>query len=321
MSSWREVSIRRRQPGNGRVRVRVLGSEGPVPARILLKASDGRAYAPDGGFHRVITATETHYFHTSGEAEIEVPAGRTTIEAVRGFEYRPQTVTVDVTAGETEEVTFQLERLIDLPAMGWYSGDTHIHDLHQGRFGQTHGSFYEQLVAEDLHMSWALIHMDGTRLMGRWSDLTGEPHPLSTGDHILQYAQEFRGSLGHIALLGIHEYLLPFRSGVGNTAYDAVAPEWTYVDAARAQGGMGGFVHPYNRRGSGPGTWVTEVPGDMGNTREPVSGDIGDTRCWIVGSGGAACRDAVAPNRPCERETEVRGSRAAWRPHDDGALR
>ena len=85
-------------------------------------------------------------------------------------------------------------------------------------------------------MTWALIHMDGTRLMGRWSDLTGQPHPLSTGDYILQYAEEFRGSLGHIALLGIHEYVLPFRGGAGNTAYDAVAPDWTYVDAARAQG-------------------------------------------------------------------------------------
>ena len=39
-------------------------------------------YAPDGGFHRVISVTETHYFHSAGRSEIEVPAGRTSIEAM-----------------------------------------------------------------------------------------------------------------------------------------------------------------------------------------------------------------------------------------------
>jgi hypothetical protein len=26
-------------------------------------------------------------------------------------------------------------------------------------------------------MGHSLIHMDGTRIQGRWEDLTGEPHP------------------------------------------------------------------------------------------------------------------------------------------------
>ena len=249
-ASWREVAIRRspRVP-HGRVRVRVLGPGGKaVPARVQLLASDGRAYAPDGGFHRVIAATETHYFHTAGEAEVELPAGPASIEAMRGFEYRPRSVKVEVPAGEVIEVDIQLERLLDLPARGWYSGDTHVHDLHQGRFGLTHETFFQQLMAEDLHVTNALIHMDGTRLMGRWGDLTGKPHPLSTPDYILQYGEEFRGSLGHIALLGIREYVLPFTGGVPGTAYAAPAPDWIYLDAARAQGGIAGFVHPFPRR-------------------------------------------------------------------------
>ena len=32
--------------------------------------------------------------------------------------------------------------------------------------------------------------------MGRWDDLTGKPHALSTREHILQYGEEFRGSSG-----------------------------------------------------------------------------------------------------------------------------
>ncbi|MCH8217336.1 MAG: CehA/McbA family metallohydrolase [Planctomycetes bacterium] len=270
LASWREVTIRSRKPRalQGRVRVRVVGPDGEkMPARIQLQASDGRAYSPDGGFHRVIASTETHYFHTTGESEIEVPAGRTTIEAIKGFEYRPRSVTVDVPAGGTETVTIRLERLVDLPRRGWYSGDTHIHDLHQGRFGLTHEVFFNQLVAEDLHVTSALIHMDGTRLMGRWSDLTGKPHPLSTPHYILQYGEEFRGSLGHIALIGIDRYVLPFTGGGRATAYAAPAPDWTYLDAAAAQGGIAGFVHPFNRGIS--------RPSDAANSLIPVDVALG----------------------------------------------
>ncbi len=102
MASWREVKITGRTPRtpSGRVRLRVVGPNGqPTPARVYVQASDKRAYTPDGGFHRVIAATETHYFHTTGESEIEVPAGRTVIEAMKGWEYRPQSATLDVVAG------------------------------------------------------------------------------------------------------------------------------------------------------------------------------------------------------------------------------
>src|SRR4029453_6060283 len=68
---------------------------------------------------------------------------------------------------------------------------------------------FRQLVGEDLNATPALIHMDGTRLMGRWADLTGKPSPLSTSSHILQYAQENRGNLGHIGMLGLRELFLP----------------------------------------------------------------------------------------------------------------
>jgi TolB protein len=235
-----------------------------MPSRIQLLASDGRAYAPDGNYHRVISVTETHYFHTGGESEVEVPAGPVEIEAVRGFEYRPGTATIDVRAGETATAEIRLERLVDLPAMGWYSGDTHLHDLHQGRFGLTHEQFFLQLVAEDLHVSNPLIHMDGTRLMGRWEDLTGEPHPLSTADHLFQYGTEFRGSLGHIAMIGHQDYILPFIGGAGSTTYAQPELDLSYVDRARDQGGLAGFPHPYLGQTSTPaGVASTLIPLDV----------------------------------------------------------
>lgn len=246
-SAWHEVKIttRRATTPTGRVRIRVVGPDGrQMPARLYVDASDGRSYTPDNRFHRAMMVTDRHYFHTPGSDEVELPVGRASIEAVRGFEYKPKSVTVDVRPGATQTATISLERLADLPARGWYSGDSHVHDLHQG-FGISHEAFFLELTAEDLHVTNALIHMDGTRLMGRWSDLTGKPSPLSTPTHILQYAEEFRGGLGHIGMVGIHEFVQPLVAGENGTPYAEQSLDHQYIQAAHAQGGLAGFMHPY----------------------------------------------------------------------------
>jgi TolB protein len=286
VGSWREVTVRARTSASptGRVRVRVLGPGGQLmPARIYVKASDTRGYSPDGGFHRVIAATETHYFHTTGTFEIEVPVGRVSIEAMRGHEYRPRAIELNVAASAVSSATIQLERLVDLPARGWYSGDTHVHDLHQGNFGLTHRTFFDQLLAEDLHVTNALIHMDGTRLMGRWADLTGKPHPLSTATHILQYGEEYRGSLGHIGMIGIREYVLPFTGGSGNTAYAQPTLDFAYLDGARAQGGLAGFMHPFNSR--------VDQPAEASGSLIPLDVALGKGDFYDI---GALVSDEVA---------------------------
>jgi Tol biopolymer transport system component len=246
-SAWKKVAItsRRPQTPTGRVKIRVLGPDGrPSAARIYVDASDGRHYTPDGLFHRSMMVFDRQYFHMSAESEIDAPAGRTRIEAICGWTLRPKAVTVDVAAGSVQTVTIQLERVAGLRMAGWFSGDSHVHDLHQG-FGLTHEAFFRELVAEDLNVTHALIHMDGTRIMGRWADLTGKPSPLSTPLHILQYAEEFRGGLGHIGMIGIKEFILPFDAGAGGTAYAQPSLENQYLAGARAQGGLAGFMHPY----------------------------------------------------------------------------
>jgi TolB protein len=245
--SWKRIYISSRKPATstGQVIVRVQGPDGkPMPARVYIDASDKRHYTPDDGFHRSMMVFDRHYFHTDGQSAVDLPAGPARIEALRGFEYTPAAVTIEVKPGANHVATLRLERIADLPARGWYSGDGHVHDLHQG-FGQTHESFFRQLIAEDIHVTHALIHMDGTRLMGRWSDLTGQLSPLSTKTHLLQYAQEFRGGLGHVGMIGVREFTLPFTAGAGGTAYAQPSLEHVYLEGARAQGGLAGFMHPY----------------------------------------------------------------------------
>lgn len=286
IASWTAVPLTARtaRRPTGRLRVTVSGPDGvPVPARIYLRASDSRSYAPDGAFHRVIAVTETHYFHTGGAFDVEVPAGPVTVEAMRGPEYRRVRATADVPASGIASLDLHLERLIDMPTLGWYSGDTHVHDLHQGRWGLTHADFCLQSRAEDLHVTNALIHMDGTRLMGRWDDLTGQDDPLSTPTHILRYSEEFRGGLGHVGMLGLHRYLLPFVAGTGGTVYAANVLELPYFDGAREQGGLAGFVHPYLN--------AVETPAALAGSLIPMDAALGRGDYYDI---GAVYSDEVA---------------------------
>ncbi len=80
----------------GRVNLTVLDSAGQeTSARVFVTGEDGRAYAPDDAwmhaddsFDRSERGFEAHYFHTTGKADISVPAGRVTVEVMKGFEHR-----------------------------------------------------------------------------------------------------------------------------------------------------------------------------------------------------------------------------------------
>ena len=103
-SAWVPVAIASRTPrfSTGTVRGRILGANDTVvPARLMVTASDGRAYTEDGGFHRMVPATRTHYQHSKGTFEIEVPAGPVTVGAMRGFEFVPASKAFDVPEGQS----------------------------------------------------------------------------------------------------------------------------------------------------------------------------------------------------------------------------
>lgn len=267
---WTAVKLdsRKALKQSGIIRGRVLNTQGQeIPARLMLTASDGRAYTQDGNFHRIVPATRTHYQHTNGRFEIEVPAGTTTIEAMHGFEYKPGRARIDVPVGETVEVSLQLERLDAPKERDWYSGDMHVHDLHEGRWGLTREAFFDQLRADDLGVANALIHMDGTKIMGRWSDLSGAPSPLSTGDTLLQYSQEYRGYFGHFAMLGLKRFQLPLIGGVASTPYAPDILGLQHIDNARAEGAITGFVHPFNQ--------PVDTPAEVGRRDLPVLAALG----------------------------------------------
>jgi hypothetical protein len=103
------------------------GAPRPVPCRVHLGGPDGKPVRVPGlpFFHD----------HVSCEGEVRLTAaaaGRYDYVIERGPEYRRTAGQLEVPAAETAERrtaqrTVELERWIDLAALGWWSGETHIH--------------------------------------------------------------------------------------------------------------------------------------------------------------------------------------------------
>jgi dipeptidyl aminopeptidase/acylaminoacyl peptidase len=127
----------------------VEGATGELTgSRIHLKASDGKFYAPSDAYARASSRGD-FLFHHAGSFRVEVPAGRVSLDVVKGFEFHPKTTTVEVEAGEVHAITVALERLTDLSARGWYSGSTHVHMNYGGNLGNTLENLMMMSEAED----------------------------------------------------------------------------------------------------------------------------------------------------------------------------
>jgi len=137
-----------------------------VPARLGLYDATGRTPLPSDQallVHRYADETrllwvaqrllwpsaQRQAFYVNGEYESQVPAGSYELVATRGPEYRLFKGTVDVKPGQTNQVTIALQRYIDQPSRGWYSGDTHLHLMRD----QTQDlAVWGQVAAEDVHV-------------------------------------------------------------------------------------------------------------------------------------------------------------------------
>jgi len=71
-------------------------------------------------------------FRSSGQFEKAVPPGETTIRISRGFDYVASQSKTELKPGERRQLVFQLRRQANLPRLGWYCGDSHVHFSHDG---------------------------------------------------------------------------------------------------------------------------------------------------------------------------------------------
>jgi hypothetical protein len=92
-------------------------------------------------------------FYVDGSYEAPVPAGTYDLVVSRGPEYRLHHQKVRVERDDVTRVDVALNRYDDLPARGWYSGESH---LHLQRDEVADRDVWQQVAAEDLHIAHLL---------------------------------------------------------------------------------------------------------------------------------------------------------------------
>jgi hypothetical protein len=263
------IADRRFRRPMGVMSVRTLASDTghPTPARIHLQASDGKLYAPESAYARVSFAG-CPCFHTQGTFELQVPAGKLTLEAVKGFEFWPEKKEVEIRPGEVTQVTLVLKRMTDMSARGWYSGSTHVHLNYGGNLRNSLEALMLMSEAEDQDIVNEQVANKDNRVLDHQLFVKGGgPHPLSRPDRLLVVGQEYRPPFyGHVSFFGLKDHLIsPFATGYEGTAIESLYPSNTdMLRKAKAQGATVGYVHAF--KGDG----------------DPLAADLGQAKGYVV---------------------------------------
>lgn len=248
------------------VRLHVQDEAGrPATAAFVIKDSLGRVYpttsrrlAPDFFFHEQI-------YRADGET-LRLPAGRFTAGITRGPEYLPQTISFSVGPGQPQILDVSLQRWIHPAALGWYSGDHHVHAAGCAHYDSpTEGvrpeDMMRHILGEDLNVGCVLSW--GPCWYFQKQFFEGKTSDLSRPDYLMRYDVEVSGfpssHAGHLCLLRLTEDDYP------GTKVLEDWPSWTLpvLQWGQQQQGVVGYSH------SGWGLALPDYTPD-GQRREPV---------------------------------------------------
>jgi hypothetical protein len=240
--------IHRRPMGRLEVLLREEGR--PTAARIYLDASDGKTYAPETSYSRITgRSANRDFFHADGAFQVDVPAGELRIEAVKGIEYQPAEARVTIRPGALTRIELPLRRLTSAKALGWYSASDHIHMNYAGNLHNTPENLMMMARAEDLDVVAGKVANKDNRVFDHQHYTGAKLHPLSNARRLLRVDQEYRPPFyGHVNFINLTRHLIsPFTTGYEGTAIESLYPSNTDMfRLARAQGALGGYVHPWS---------------------------------------------------------------------------
>jgi hypothetical protein len=234
-------------PPRNWVRMRVIDAATgrPTPARVHVRAADGRYLPPYGHRHEVndrwfedygadCLLGGTPYAYVSGEFDIELPTGDVYVEVAKGFDYRPVRTRVTIEAGQ-RELSVEIDRPAERRRAGWVTADTHVHFL-------SPQTAWLEGQAEDINVVNLLATQWGD-LYTNVGDYTGSPSGVSGNDTIVWVGTENRQHfLGHMNLLGTRGDTVgrmcaggPPESYFGDPVHSTLA-DW--ADRGRREGGL-----------------------------------------------------------------------------------
>ena len=182
------------------------------------------------------------YAYVWPEFEVPLAAGSYSIEVMRGTEYEPETVDLEVTSSGALPVEISLARWSDIREQGWFSGDTHVHFV-DPRTAFLEGKAEDLSVVNILATKWGELITDVQKFRGG-------PEPFSDKETVGYVNEECRhGFLGHTVLMDLEDLVYPLTWGppsegvYGGIDYPAMAMQ---ADKTHSQGGFVGWAHfPY----------------------------------------------------------------------------
>ena len=248
------------QPANRLIRVKVVEADSAksVPVRIHFHGASGE-YLPPRGNHRKVNPYwfednygefvngKNQYAFINGDCEVEVPIGEVFVEITRGYEIKPIRSSIEVTA-ETNEFTFELERVLKWREKGWVTADTHVHFL-SPQTALLEGSAEGVNVVNLLASQWGEMFSNVTDFDGRTT--IGAKDFGGDGEFLVRVGTENRMQvLGHISLLGYSGQMIhplcsggPSESALGD-ALDVTMAGW--AESCIRQNGLVVLPHAPN---------------------------------------------------------------------------
>jgi hypothetical protein len=236
---------------HGKVNDALTGRQ--TPCTVTITGADGKVVVECASF--------SGGFRSSGEFTKRLPAGPTRIRITRGFETKAINQEVNLVAGETNSLTFTLERVVDLRKRGWFAGDSHVHMLHGERTVLVDFDYValtaqaEDLQYMSLAQAWNLDEPTPERL-------EGELGRRSTPDCSLTWNLEapknyYKGDvgrcLGHCWTIGVRGRTREGRDVIrllmDASAWDYESSKPTYANfeshqLIHDQGGVVSYTHP-----------------------------------------------------------------------------
>lgn len=198
------------------------GSNKPAAVRLHMHGQAGE-YLPPRGRHRKVNPfwfednygefanLHNQYAYVDGFCQADLPLGTVYVEISRGYEVAPIRTAIEVTA-ETDQLTFELEKVLHWREAGWVTADTHVHFLSPQTAlleGKAEGVNVVNLLASQWGEMYSNVSdFDGKSTIGA-RDFGGD------GEFLVRVGTENRMQvLGHISLLGYQgEMIHPLCSG------------------------------------------------------------------------------------------------------------
>lgn len=236
------------QVGTLKLTTRDVATSENITTRVSIEDASGGHHAPAGSLFRVLK--DYGHFYCDGEDSLQLPAGHYALRVLHGPEFKTAYREFDIEAGNTLDLTVDVERWTNQRERGWYSGENHIHaNYGYGEWYNTPESMLQQSSGEDIAVSNFMVANSDTDGIFDRRFFRGGPDAKSTDSHILYWNQEFRSTIwGHMTLVNLSQLVEPIMTGFkGTTNPHDIPTNSDIAERTHLQNGLVNYTHVAQR--------------------------------------------------------------------------